>query len=116
MTPRAALRLFLVRSLNAILLRADLVDIVNAIGNSGRRIGHVRAWSCTGRQYANGDAVPHLRNVSTYSVPTVEGWWINVVDGRIESWSAKPVMDTVGDLYGRVRRPTAGRRRSPRCS
>ena len=97
------------RWIMTVLGRADLVDVTNAIGGA-RRIGHVKAWGCEGTRYQAGDRVPHLRNRSTYSIPTAEGFWINVGQGVIVSWSAKPVMDTVADVYGRVRiAPVRGR-------
>ena len=89
--------------IHALLGRPDFVDVTNPIGMSGRRIGRVKAWGCTGKRYQAGDRVPHLRHRSTYSIPTTEGFWINVAQGLIVSWSDKPVMDTVADLYGRVR-------------
>lgn len=106
-----SLRSFAVRGINIFLGRADVVDVTNAIGTSGRRVGHVKAWGCTGKRYTTGDRVPHLRNRSTYSIPTVEGWWVNCAHGRIASWSGKPVMDTSADLYGRVHIAVARPRR-----
>lgn len=103
----ARVRRFAVRWKNALIHGADIVDVTNAIGNSGRRIGRVKAWGCTGRRYTNGDTVPHLRNRSTYSVQTMEGFFVNVAQSVIASWSQKPAMDTVADSWGRFGTPKA---------
>ena len=104
------LRALLSRCVNTLLLRADIVDVTNVIGGA-RRIGTTKAWGCSGHRYVGGDAVPHLRNRSTYSVATVGGHWVNVVNGRIDSWSVKPIHDSVADVYGRMRvAPIRGRR------
>ena len=84
-----------------LLTRGQIVDVTNAIGGV-RRIGRVRAWGWRGRRYQTGDVVPHLRGQSTYSVQTTEGWFIHVVQGRIDSWSRHPVQETVADQFGRI--------------
>ena len=105
----ARLRSFAVRGINLLLSRPDVVDVTNP--NGDRYIGTTRAWGCTGQRYTAGAVVPHLRRRSTYSVATTDRVFINVAQGRIASWSRKPVMDTVADLYGRVRiAPARGRR------
>lgn len=81
----------------------QIVDVTNAIGGA-RRVGRVRAWGWRGRRYQTGDQVPHLRGRSTYSVQTTQGWFIHVVQGRIDSWSRHPVQDTVADQFGRIGR------------
>ena len=81
--------------------RGQIVDVTNAIGGA-RRVGRVRAWGWRRRRYQTGDRVPHLRGRSTYSVQTTEGWFIHVVQGRIDSWSRHPVQDTVADQFGRI--------------
>ena len=88
------------RCLDAVFGRPDLVDITNVIGGE-RRVGHVKAWGCRGRRYRVGDDAPHLAGRSTYSVATVEGWHVSVVQGKVDSWSKKPIHATVADVYGR---------------
>lgn len=82
-----------------VLARSSIVDVTNTIGGQ-RRVGRVRAWDWGGRRYVTGDAVPHLRGRSSYSVQTEEGWFVHVVEGRIDSWSKKPVQDTVVGVDG----------------
>lgn len=105
----SSLRSFAVRVYNTIRYDYDTVDITNAVGNSGRRIGKVKAWGCAGTRYVTGDAVPHLRGRSTYSVPTTDGWHVNCAKGVIASWSDKPAMSSVADLYGRLNPPVVFR-------
>ena len=95
------LKRFAIRGKNALLYGYDIVDITNP--NGDRYVGKVKAWGCTGQRYSVCSVVPHLRNRSTYSVPTTEGAWVNVAQGKIASWSWKPVMDTIADVHGRVR-------------
>jgi len=89
--------------------RADVVDVTNQIGGL-RRVGRVRAWGWGGRRYRTGDAVPHLRNRSSYSVQTTDGWFVHVVHGRIDSWSRHPVQESVADVHGRLGRARPTRR------
>lgn len=81
----------------------DLVDVRDATG--ARRIGHVRAWLCAGRLYRTGDAVPHFDGWSTYSLQTLEGWWVNIVNGRLVDWSVKPIHPAVTMSRWRRRGP-----------
>lgn len=92
------------RCLDAVFGRPDLVDITNVIGGE-RRVGAVKAWGCRGRRYRVGDTVPHLGHRGTYDVLTVEGWFVNVAQGVIASWSVKPISGTTADVYGRLREP-----------
>ena len=87
--------------IRTLLTPGHIVDVHNVIGGA-RRVGRVRAWGWRGRRYQTGDRVPHLRGRSTYSVQTDEGWFIHVVQGRIDSWSRHPVQDTVADQFGRI--------------
>lgn len=92
------------RCIDAIFGRPDVVDITNTIGGD-RRVGTVKAWGCAGKWYVAGDAVPHLSNRSTYSLATVEGWYVHVSQGRITSWSRKAIHGSVADVYGRLSGP-----------
>jgi len=95
----------LLRGINTLLRRSDTVDVTNEIGASGRRVGKVKAWGRAGKRYTNGDAVPHLKGRSTYSVQTTEGWFVNVSAGKIMSWSRRAIHTTVADTSGRIVTP-----------
>lgn len=97
-----ALRRRLVRAL----MTPDTVAITNVIGGMSAR-GRLYAWGGIGFAYETGDAVPHLDGRSTYSVATLEGFYVHVTQGVIDAWSAHPIHDTVADVYGTVRRHAA---------
>lgn len=68
-------------------------DVVEAVDNNGDwRRGYVTAWSNRCKRYREGDAVPHTpQGWSTYSVPTCEGWYVNIAKGRLTGWTEKPI-------------------------
>lgn len=80
--------------------RDDIVAI--DMGAAGYRIGRVRAWGRHGRRYYRGDPAPHMNNLSTYSVETVEGWFVTVAKGKVASWSVKPICSPVVKVNGKV--------------
>ncbi len=81
----------------------------------GPRKGTIGAWAGDGRTYKIGSVVPHsARGHSTYSIQTRQGWWISVVQGRIETWSRRPIHPTVLDADGAVWKGEPGSDRYPR--
>lgn len=77
-------------------------DLVRIDVPGGYRVGKVRAWGCRGRTYMRGDAVPHMKGHSTYSVETVQGWWVCVAKGKVASWSVKPICSPIVRRDGKV--------------
>ena len=71
----------------------------------------IDAWSRRGTLYLRRSAVPHLRNVSTYSVLSrstcrepdgrIRPLWLSVAQGRVDDWSVKPIQDAAFDQWGR---------------
>jgi hypothetical protein len=81
----------------------------------GGRVGHTGAWGRTDFFYEVGDEVPQTeRGHSTYSVRMREGFWCNVVQGKIQDWSVKPIHFTIIDADGRPVRENTHYLREPR--
>jgi len=66
----------------------------------GDRSGQVKCWDCSLHLYRQGDRVPDLDGVSTYSIAMREGGYVNVIDGVLSSWGVEPTCLPVFDKYG----------------
>lgn len=76
----------------------------------GERVAQVKLWDNQLTHYTLGDEVPNVgEGITTYSVAVREGGFVNVNDGRIESWTDIPKHVVVLDKWGAMFDPDGTR-------
>ena len=66
------------------------------------KVGQVKCFGCTLAYYTTGKQVPPLGGKDVYSIAMREGGFVNVVGGRLVSWTEKPLSSYVLDKYGHI--------------
>ena len=73
-----------------------LYDIIKV----GDLEGQVKCWACELDEFGLGDEVPMVDEKSTYSISMLEGGFVNVIDGRIASWTLHSSQEFIYDKWG----------------
>ncbi len=73
-----------------------LYDIIKV----GDLEGQVKCWGCEMKYIHVGDIIPMIDNKNSYSIAMREGGFVNVIDGRIASWTSHSSQEFIYDKWG----------------